>query len=161
MADHVKHLPESLQLKILSLVATNAPASDTGDAASAAGDAVSGDHHAWARGLAARFIAHGIAWQDEMAPLDTVSRPMLNEIRALPDSALAPAGMGASVVKWRDTSARGDSICWVPLAGASALPASSPLCALTASAGWAWLRATLGEVVAAIQNAARIAVRKY
>ena len=158
MASQVAGLPESLQLKILSLVAGSAGAAPAASASTAVRPAATpskeSKDNAWAIGLASRLIAHGYSWQDEMAPIDSVARPLLQAVHALPEPTLAPAKMGSSVLKWHDPSARGDSICWVPLSPAATAPdgSSSPLAPLVASPGWAWLRATLGAVVAALNR---------
>ena len=165
----MKHLPENLQLKILSLVAGSMPTgqpSQAGVAASkptkrAALPTHDDGYHAWARGLASRYLAHGYAWQDEMVP-ESLARPLLRSAQALPDVALAPAGMGASVLRWRDNGARGDSIAWVPLepptrsapSTAPTAPPSPPsaLDGLQSTAGWAHLRSALTHIVDALNS---------
>ena len=145
MADRVRDLPEQLQLQILALVAGSTSAAPQRPLANK--DA---NYRAWACGLASRLLAHGFAWQDGMAPAETIARPLLRAVQELPESTLASAGMGTSILKWHDTSARGDRICWLPL---NPPPAdSSPTSALLASSSWAWVYDTLSHVVDAINR---------
>ena len=131
--------------KILSLVASRA-ASSTGTAAK---PTTTGDYRAWTCGLAARLLAHGFAWQDDMAEASA----LLKSARALPPAALAPAGMGASVLKWKDGSARGDLIGWVPL-DSSAAPADSPFHSLCAGESWSHVGELFSGVVDALNREA-------
>lgn len=149
MAEHVQSLPESLQLRILSLLTESAPAaSPTADAR------LEGSYRAWAHGLAARLAAHRVAWQDDMLPTGAASS-LLGAAEELPADALAPAGMGASVARWRDESVRGDRIGWVPLEPSSG-SGDSPFGALHATSGWSELRAALSDVVAALNHEAAV-----
>ena len=149
MAQHVQSLPESVQLKIISLLTESAPA-----ASSTADARLEGSYRAWAHGLAARLAAHRVAWQDDMLPTGAASS-LLGAAEELPADALAPAGMSASVARWRDESVRGDRIGWVPLEPSSG-SGDSPFGALHATSGWSELRAALSDVVAALNHEAAV-----
>ena len=161
MADHVGALPEHLQLKILSMLApqptaaaASAPAAGTAAKKTAAepkppSDDAAARYGAWAHGLAARLTAHKIAWHDGMLPADAAPS-IIAAAQSMPTEALAPAGMSASIARWRDESVRGDKIGWVPLE----LPATgaSQFASMHATAGWAELRAALSQVVDALNH---------
>ena len=161
MADRVGSLPEHLQLKILAMLAPppGAPVSSTQRSRATAAEAppapIAADalerYSAWAHGLAARLVAHGIAWQDDVLPKNAAPS-VLAAAQALPEDALAPAGMSASVARWRDASVRGDKIGWVPLAPAAA--GTSTFGGLHAAAGWGELRAALSHIVNALNHSA-------
>ena len=159
----VGHLPEHLQLKILSLIAAPATSAAAPPASAASTPSkrpdpalpppseIDDSEVAWVQGLASRLLAHGYAWQDEMVPS---AAGLLGAATSLPSGSLAPAGMGASVLKWKDTTARGDRIAWVPLskpAAGSGSP-SDPFRDLRASAGFNELRRTLGRLVIALNR---------
>ena len=161
----VKHLPESLQLRILSMVAGVPPAA-TGcaqqttpgsvvrhtDRSRASSAAVGTDEtamSAWVHGLTARLLAHGFSWQDEMVSEDAAIA-LLRAATAMPTSAFAPAGMSTSVVKWRDASVRGDEIAWVPLEATE----GSAFASLHAASGWSELRRALACIVDAFNDEA-------
>lgn len=163
----VKHLPENVQLKILSLIAgeastaphpsparANAPplAMSQGAPAATATQPDSGhgeDYRGWTCGLAARLHAHGFAWQDNMLP-EEAARSLLQEAQALPADTLKPAGMSTSVAKWHDQTVRGDAIGWVPLE-----PTSSAFASLHATPAWARYRSMLAQVVEVLNCASR------
>lgn len=161
MADRVGSLPEHLQLKILTMLAPppGAPVSSTqrsrATTAGAPPAPIAADalrrYSAWAHGLAARLVVHGIAWQDDVLPKNAAPS-VLAAAQALPEDALAPAGMSASVARWRDASVRGDKIGWVPLAPAAA--GTSTFGGLHAAAGWGELRAALSHIVNALNHSA-------
>ena len=128
---------------------------ESAPAASPTADArLEGSYRAWAHGLAARLAAHRVAWQDDMLPTGAASS-LLGAAEELPADALAPAGMGASVARWRDESVRGDRIGWVPLEPSSG-SGDSPFGALHATSGWSELRAALSDVVAALNHEAAV-----
>ena len=78
-----------------------------------------------------------------------LSLPLLQLVKTLPAAALKPAGMGAAVTKWKDSTSRGDSVAWVPLDREFPDTAEHlrPLCA---SAGWDFFRSTLAQAVEAL-----------
>ena len=71
-------------------------------------------HDVRVSGLILRMKVHGFGWHDGIAG-HAICGELLNLAKGLPCSMLAPAGMSASVARFRDPTLRGDLITWVPL----------------------------------------------